>query len=50
MRSLSILTRNRDEVIILLAWAAGRKKACGLVGFDVLAAEENTFSLGFGRF
>lgn len=46
MRSLSILTRNRNEVIILLSWAEGRKKACGLVVFDVVATEENVFYLG----
>lgn len=49
MRSLSILRRNSSEVIILLAWAGVRKKACGLVVFDVLAAEENIFWLGFDR-
>lgn len=33
--------------IICLAWDGDMEEACGLVGFDVLAAEENIFWLGF---
>lgn len=33
-----------------MAWAGRRREACGLVGFDVLAAEENISWLGFRIF